>query len=247
MRILFCFLLLFSLAFSSRLTVAVAANASYAMEEIKTAFLKSHPDTEFRIVVGSSGKLTAQIRHGAPYDLFLSADMDYPASLHRAGLAPEPPRVYALGALALMSVEPRELKGGLALLADPFLRRIALPNPRTAPYGRAAMEALKKSGLYPKVRDRLIFGESVAQTVAYTLTAAEVGIVARSVLYSPRFADYREGRRWIGIPPDLYTPIRQGALLLRRVAENESAREFYDFLFGTEAREIFHRYGYLLP
>jgi molybdate transport system substrate-binding protein len=247
MRILLSFLLLLSLALPSPLTVAVAANASYAMEELRAAFLKSHPDTKIRIVVGSSGKLTAQIRHGAPYDLFLSADMDYPASLYRQGLAPEPPRVYALGALALMSVEPRELKKGLAVLADPSLRRIALPNPRTAPYGRAAMEALKKSGLYPKVRERLIFGESVSQTVAYTLTAADIGIVARSVLRSPRFADYREGRRWIGISPDLYTPIRQGALLLRRGAENETAREFYAFLFGAEAREIFRRYGYLLP
>jgi len=247
MRIFLSLLLFASLGMASGLTLAVAANVSYAMKEIKAAFLKMHPGTDLRIIVGSSGKLTAQIRHGAPYDLFLSADMRYPSSLFRAGLAPEPPRVYALGSLALLSVKPRDLKGGLAILASPSLRRIALPNPRTAPYGRAGMEALKRSGLYPKVRDRLIFGESVSQTVAYTLTAADIGIVARSVLRSPRFADYREGTQWIGISPELYTPIRQGALLLKQGTKSAVAREFYDFLFGKEAREIFRRYGYLLP
>ena len=233
--------------YAGTVTVAVAANASYAMGELIRAFQKSRPDTKFRTIVGSSGKLTAQIRHGAPYQIFLSADMDYPRALYRSGEAIEPPRTYARGALALFAPKARDLSRGLTLLEDPSIRRIAVANPRTAPYGRAAKEALEHAGLWQRLKERFVYGESVAQTVAYALRAADAGLIAKSALYSPKLRSFEEGRHWVEVDPSLYRPIEQGVVLLRPGAGDREARAFYEYLLSPEAREIFRRYGYLQP
>ncbi len=242
-------LLLVSFVFlnASEVTVAAAANVSYAMRALSRAFEAEHPGTKIRVVVGSSGKLTAQIRRGAPYDLFLSADMDYPGALAAAGVTAAPPRPYASGALVLLSPRPRDLSRGLKVLLDPSVRRIAVANPRTAPYGRAAREALEHAGLYGALRSRLVYGESIAQTVAYALTAADIALVAKSALFSSRLRGMKAGSQWADVNASLYTPIRQGAVLLKRAVGNEDAAAFYDFLYGEKARKIFREYGYLLP
>jgi molybdate transport system substrate-binding protein len=247
MRTLFTLFFSFILVHATELTVAAAANVSDAMQALSRAFEAEHPGTKVRIIVGSSGKLTAQIRRGAPYDLFLSADMAYPEALAEAGLTAAPPRPYALGGLVLLSPRPRDLSGGLKVLKDPSIRRIAVANPRTAPYGRAAREALEHAGLYAALRPKFVYGESIAQTVAYTLTAADVGLVAKSVLFAPRLREMKAGSQWADVNASLYTPIRQGAVLLKRAADRTDARAFYEFLYGEKARRILRDYGYLLP
>ncbi|WP_456452440.1 molybdate ABC transporter substrate-binding protein [Hydrogenimonas sp.] len=233
----------FALSLAAKpVTVAVAANVSYAIDDLIKAYESQHPGQKIRVILGSSGKLTAQIRHGAPYDLFLSADMGYPKALYREGLAIDAPKVYAKGVLALLSPTPRDLSAGLRTLLAPDIRRIALANPKTAPYGKAATEALKKARLYETLKPKFIYGESVSQTLAYTLKAADIGLVAKSALYSPKLRRYRQGTHWIEIDPALYMPIAQGAVLLK-----PAARGFYDFLFTPRAKAIFQSYGYRLP
>jgi len=247
-RFFYFYIMMFPLLlWGNVVTIATAANVSYAMADLKKAFLRTHPRDALRIIIGSSGKLTAQIRNGAPYDLFLSADLAYPQSLYREKLALTPPKVYARGTLALLSGRERDFSRGLDLLKDPAIRRIAIPNPRTAPYGIAAMQALKKSGLYPGIKSKLIYGESVAQTVSYTLTAADIGIVAGSVLYAKTMQKYQKGHHWLPLDPSLYEPIRQGAVLLKHGAKNPDAAAFFRFLLSEEAAKIFQRYGYLRP
>ncbi|WP_457596494.1 molybdate ABC transporter substrate-binding protein [Hydrogenimonas sp.] len=242
MRVMTLLLLLALGLWAKTVTVAVAANVSYAIGDLVRAYEARHPGERIRTIVGSSGKLTAQIRHGAPYDLFLSADTAYPEALYREGRAVEKPRIYARGLLALLSPKPRDLSAGLAILTDDAIRRVAVANPKTAPYGKAAVEALKMAGLYAAIRPKLIFGQSVSQTLVYTLKAADAGLVARSALFSPTLRKMKKGRNWIEVDPSLYTPIDQGAALLK-----PEAKGFYDFLFGPEARKILKTYGYQTP
>jgi molybdate transport system substrate-binding protein len=230
---------------AGEITIAVAANVSYAIDSLKTAFVQKHPDITVRSIVGSSGKLTAQIRNGAPYGLFMSADLSYPEALYKEGLAITKPTVYARGALALFSTKHYDMHKGLPLLTDESIRRIAIANPRTAPYGKAAKEALEKSGLYDSLRKKFVYGESIAQTVSYALSAADIGIIAKSSLYSPALRHYKEGVNWITIDPKTYTPIEQGIVLLKSAEGNPDYRAFYDFVLGTEAQKIFAAYGYL--
>ena len=244
-RYLLSLLLILSTVGAGEITVAIAANVSYAIDTLKSAFGKKHPDIRLRIIPGSSGKLTAQIRNGAPYDLFMSANLAYPEALYHDGLAAEKPRLYARGALALFTVRDLDLTRGMKILLSPEVHKIAIANPRTAPYGKAAEEAVKKSGIYPGVKGKFIYGESISQTVSYAVTAADIGLIAKSSLYSPHMRRYREGVDWSSVDPRLYTPIDQGIVLLKRAAENQECRAFYNFILSPEAKKIFKRYGYV--
>lgn len=244
-KYLLLLLLPLSLLSAGEITIAVAANVSYAIDALKSAFVKSHPDTEVRVILGSSGKLTAQIKNGAPYGLFMSADMSYPEALYREGLAASKPQRYARGALALFSTRALDFDKGIRLLQSDSIKRIAIANPKTAPYGKAAMEALKKSGLYDKVKEKFVYGESISQTVAYASTAADIGLIAASSLYSPHMKQYKKGIHWALVDPSLYTPIKQGVVLLKKGAGNPEYEAFYDFILSPEAQKIFKKYGYL--
>ena len=246
-KVLFFLLAAFTVIWAESLQIAVAANVTYAMDDLKKAFETEHPGTRVEVTVGSSGKLTAQIMHGAPYEVFLSANMKYPEALYEKGLAVTKPKVYAEGLLALMSTKPQEFSKGLSLLTSEKIKKIAMANPKTAPYGIAAQQVLEESGLYAKVRHKLIFGESVGQTLSFTMTAADVGFVAMSSLYSPKLAHLKEGTHWMKVDASLYRPIRQGIILLKKGEDNPLAKVFYDFMLGSKAREILTRYGYHLP
>ena len=246
MKTLFVLLLPFWLG-ASQITVAVAANLSDTIHDLVALFHASHPNVRVRTIIGSSGKLTAQILHGAPYGLFLSADTDYPKALERRGFALSKPRVYARGTLALLLPHGPAPTKGLTTLLDPSVHRIAIANPHTAPYGKASQEALEKTKLWEKIRDKIVFAESVGQTLTYTLKAADAGLVAVSALHSTRLRHFEEGKRWIRIDPTLYTPIDQAAVLLKKSEGRADYRTFYEFLFSTRAAKIFQRYGYLTP
>ena len=224
-----------------RLTIAVAANMQYAMEEIATAFTEQ-TGTPCDLIVGSSGKLTAQIVEGAPFDVLVSADMKYPETLSEKGLTETEPEVYAYGSLVLWTLND-SLDLSLTLLRAPEIRHIALANPKTAPYGEAAREVLQHYGIYEQVKDKLVFGESIAQTNQFiTSGAAEVGFTALSVVLSPRM----EGRgQWISPDPASYRPISQGLVVVDQGSgPNTNALAFRDFVFSPVATGILAKFGY---
>lgn len=229
---------------AGEITVAVAANVSYAIEVLKKEFNVLHPQTHVEVILGSSGKLTAQIKHGAPYSLFMSADMKYPEALYREKAAVTKPVVYAQGALAFLSVKERDYTAGIKLLGSKEIKKIAIANPQTAPYGIAAEEALKNANVYDAVKEKFVYGESVSQTVAYATTAADIGIIAKSSLYSPQMSHYKENIHWSEVNETLYTPIDQGMVILEKGEGNPEVKAFYEFMLGEKAKEILKNYGY---
>jgi molybdate transport system substrate-binding protein len=243
-RVLPLLFFLSTFIYAQTLTVALAANVSYAMDELQSAFCKKHPDIHLHIIIGGSGKLSAQIQNGAPYDIFMSANMRYPKALYQKKIATTEPKVYAQGALAIVSQKPRELTQGITIVNDSKIKRIAIANPKTAPYGKAALQALQNAKLYQKIKSKLIFGESIAQTVTYTMTAADIGFIAKSALYSPKMKKFKKDRNWVEVDAKLYTAIKQGIVILKHGAHNKAAKEFYDFILSKEAKNIFKKYGY---
>jgi molybdate transport system substrate-binding protein len=230
--------------YANTITIAVSANVSYAIEELIEVFRETHIDTKVRVVLGGSGKLTAQIQNHAPYQLFMSADMLYPDSLYKSGIAITKPTIYAKGSLALLSGKKRDFSRGLEILKDKDIAKISIANPKTAPYGRATVEALKSAKIYRGIKDKFIYSESISQSVAYTITATDIGVIAKSSLFSPKMRRFREGINWIEIDPSLYKAIEQGVVILKNAKNNKEVRSFYDFLYSPKAKEIFHKFGY---
>jgi molybdate transport system substrate-binding protein len=226
------------------LRVAVAANAQFVMEPLRTAF-EQQTGVVVEPIVGSSGKLTAQIQQGAPFDVFLSADVQYPDALAGAGLTLDRPVLYAYGALVLWTGPFRQKPIQLFGLRAASVRRIALANATTAPYGEAALAALRYFKLYDKVQAKLVFAESVGQVNQYVLTgAADVGFTAKSVVMSPE--NVTKGH-WLELPAVSHAPIAQAAVVLARTRHPAEARQFLTFLQSPAARRILLRYGYRLP
>ena len=243
-KYLFAFLVSLSILTASEITIAVAANVSYAIDELKAEFSKTNPDTKVQVTLGSSGKLTAQIKNGAPYGLFMSANMKYPQALYDDKIALTKPIVYAQGALAYLSVKKQDFSKGITLLEDDKIVKIAIANPKTAPYGKATVEALKNANIYDTVKSKFVYGESISQTVSYAVMAADIGLIAKSSLYSPKMSQYAENVNWSPVDPSLYTPIQQGIVLLEYSEGNKAYRAFYDFILSDEAKKIFKKYGY---
>jgi molybdate transport system substrate-binding protein len=231
---------------AGEINIAVAANVSYAMDELKSEFAKNNPETAVRVTLGSSGKLTAQIKNGAPYGIFMSADMKFPQALYEDKIATTQPVMYAQGALAFLSIHAQDYSKGMKLLEDAKIDKIAIANPKTAPYGTAAVEAMQKSGVYENIKDKLVFAESISQTVSYAVTATQIGLIAKSSLYSPQMSRYKENVNWADVDASLYSPIDQGIVLLKYAEENKGYRAFYDFILSDKAKEIFRRYGYIV-
>jgi len=229
------------------INVAVAANVSYAMNSLIDEFNKTHPDTKVRVTLGGSGKLTAQIKHGAPYQLFMSANMDYPNALYKEGFTVKKPVVYAQGSLSCFSGKKQNFTSCMELIKEEKIKKIAVANPKTAPYGMATLEALKNANVYDEVKGKFVYGESIAQTVSYAVTAADLGFIAKSSLYSPTMLMYKEGENWLDVEEELYTPINQGIVILKSAEKNSEARAFYNFILSSNAKKIFKSFGYLVP
>ena len=240
------FLLSISLSAGS-INIAVAANVSYAMDRLTKEFNSLYPNTKLRVTLGGSGKLTAQIKHGAPYQLFMSANMKYPNALYSDGIAVTEPIVYAQGSLAYFSGKKRNFAKGMELLKEAKIKKIAMANPKTAPYGKATLEALQNANAYDEIKKKLVYGESIAQTVSYAVTATDLGFIAKSALYSPKMTKYQQNENWAEVDSKLYTPIKQGIVILKRGENNSEVMAFYDFMLSEKAREILKDFGYLLP
>ena len=229
---------------AGEIKIAVAANVSYAIDTLKEAFYKIHPETKVQVILGSSGKLIAQIRHGAPFELFMSANMKYPIALYKEEVAITRPVVYAKGILAILSTKKRDYCAEIFILKDPSIHKIAIANPKTAPYGVAAKEALENARLYEKLTSKFVYGESISQTVTYATTAADIGIVAKSSLFSSQMSQYKEAIHWTEVDESLYKPIEQGMVILKDAKGNAEVKAFYDFMLSAKAKEILKQFGY---
>lgn len=238
-------LLTVQIGFAARITVAAAADLKYAMDEVVAAFRHLYPADAVQVTYGSSGKFYAQIRNGAPYDLFFSADIHYPRELARAGLAASEVIPYAVGRIVLWSATLDADKLTLASLANPAIMRVAIANPRHAPYGIRAEEALRASGLWETVRPKLVYGENIAQTAQFVQSGgAQVGVIALSLALSPQMT--RQGGYSL-IPEHLHSPLEQGFILTRRGEGNALARRFADYVQSPPARAVMRKYGFRLP
>ena len=228
-------------------TVAAASDLTYAMNEIAANFEKATGCT-VHLSMGSSGNFLTQIENGAPFDVFFSADIAYPKKLESEGLAaPGSTYLYAIGKIVLWTANDSrvDVGKGFAALRNPSVKKIAIANPEHAPYGRAAEEALRQSGVYDAVKDRLVLGENISQAAEFVESGnADAGILALSVVLSPAMKD--KGRAW-NIPENLYTPIQQGVLAVRAAANPQAARQFLDYIKMPSTAALLERYGFTLP
>lgn len=239
--------ILASSLFGGDINVAVAANVSYAIDDLKKEFNRLYPNTNVKVTLGSSGKLTAQIKNGAPYDLFMAANMKYPEALFNEDYAVTRPLIYAQGSLAYLSSQKKDFSKGINLITQDNIKKIAIANPKTAPYGKASIEAMKNANIYNNVEKKLVFAESISQTVTYALTATDIGFIAKSSLYSPKMSSFKEGVNWYSVDNNLYTPINQGIVILKKAENNSEAAAFYSFILSKKAKKIFEDFGYLIP
>ena len=229
--------------------IAAAADLKFALDEISTAFRTKHPDITMQVSYGSSGNFFAQLSNRAPFDMFFSADVDYPRQLIAQGLAVKDTAfLYAVGRLVVWVPRASALdltRLGIHALADPSIRKIAIANPKHAPYGRAAEAAMKTLGVYETVRERLVLGENIAQTAQFVQTgAADIGIIALSLAIAPALKE--EGRFW-EVPLESYPRIEQGGVILPWATDVAAAQAVRAFVLGEEGRAILHRYGFFLP
>lgn len=245
-RLLYALLLVLALAgpaAAEQAVVAIAANFAEVVERLEADFERESGHT-VTFVAGSTGKLYAQIAHGAPFDAFLAADQARPERLEEEGLAVTGSRfTYATGRLTLWSRDPGVVAAdGAATLRAGKFRLLAIANPDLAPYGAAARQTLRSLDLWAGLEDKIVMGETVGQAHAMVASGnAELGFVALSYVLSPR--NDTEGSRW-DVPSDLHAPIRQDAVLLKRAAGNAAARAFLDFLRSDVATTVIETYGY---
>jgi molybdate transport system substrate-binding protein len=229
--------------------VAAAADLKFAFEDLTAAFRAKHPDIAVQPTYGSSGNFFMQLSSDAPFDLFLSADMDYPRKLVEQGRAVKGSEFqYAVGRVVVWApaTSPLDLeKLGIRACAEPGVKKVAIANPRHAPYGRAAEAALKHAGLYDQVKDRLVLGENVAQAAQFVESgAADIGIIALSLAMAPPL---KARGRFQEIPADAYPRLDQGGVVLIGARDTKAAQKLRDFLTGDEGRTVFRRFGFRLP
>jgi molybdate transport system substrate-binding protein len=238
---------LFGAAQAQDIRVAAAADLQFALDELTAQYAKQ-AGKKVQVSYGSSGNFFAQIQNGAPFDVFFSADIDYPRKLESAGLA-EPGSLYqyAVGQIVIWMPHdaPVDLaKLGWKALLHPSVEKIAIANPEHAPYGRAAIAALRSAGVYEQVRGKLVYGENIAQAAQFVSSAnAQAGIIALSLAVSPAM---RDGKRW-EIPADMHPRIEQAAVILKSAKDKGSARAFLAFVRSSAGRKILESYGFTLP
>lgn len=240
-----CSLLFAATVHAERITIAAAADLKFAMDEIVSTYKQTHAGDEVEVIYGSSGKFYTQIQQGAPYDLFFSADITLPRELDKAGLALSEVRPYALGRIVLWSANLDARKMTLTNLTDPKIVHIAIANPKHAPYGKRAEEALRASGLWEKVQSKLVYGENIAHTAQFVQTGnAQVGIIALALAVNPELA--KRGGYWL-IPDKLHEPLEQGFVITKRAKDNALAKRFAEYMDSKPARTVMVKYGFVLP
>jgi len=249
-RLAFALLLVAGLATyacAQEITVAAAADLQFVMQDTTARFQKETGKT-VKVINGSSGNFFQQIQNGAPFDMFFSANVDYPKKLEAAGLT-EPGSLYqyATGKIVLWVANDSKLdvNSGLKVLLDPAVKKIAIANPQHAPYGQAAVAALRTENLYDKVSEKFILGENISQTASFIVSgAADTGIVALSLAVSPNM---RGKGRYFEIPANEYPPIEQACVILKSSSQKAAAKAFLDFIKTPAITELFRSYGFAVP
>lgn len=235
-----------SSAFAEKINIAAASDLKFAMDEIVTQFKNNNPVDDVNVIYGSSGKMFTQIQQDAPYDLYFSADISYPEKLAVEGFAAGPTTPYAFGRIVLWSPKTQLDASKLTLedLTRSDITRIAIANPKHAPYGKRAEEALRAKNLWDKVETKLVYGENIAQTAQFVQTGnAQVGIIALSLALSAELL--KQGNYWI-IPETLHKPLKQGFIITKRAENNALAKRFSTYISSADARKIMVKYGFIL-
>jgi molybdate transport system substrate-binding protein len=247
MAVLLVVLLLASFNWAEEIVVAAAADLNQGLPVIAEQF-ERESGNRVKLSFGSSGNFFAQLQNGAPFDVFLSADIDFPKRLEAAGLT-EPGSLYeyAVGKIVLWvpNGSGLDVSRGMSALLDPQVRKIAIANPMHAPYGKAAMAALQHEQLYGRVKDKLVLGENISQTFELAHSGnADVGIVALSLVVAPKVKDTG---RFVAVPPSAYPPIRQGVVVIGSSQHKEAAKAFIAYLKRPETITLLKQYGFEVP
>lgn len=243
--ILGCLLFFDTTVHAEKITIAAASDLRFALNEIAATFENDNLKDEVHIIYGSSGKFYAQIQQHAPYDFFFSADIRLPTELSKRGFAGSKVRPYAVGRLALWSASMDATKMTLASLTDPKIVRIAIANPKHAPYGTAAQQALRALGAWSAIKSKLVYGENISHAAQFVESGgAEIGIIALSLAVSPALAG--RGGYWL-VPDHLHDPLEQGFIITKRAERSDLARRFAAYLSSEAAIKVMRRYGFTLP
>jgi len=229
---------------AQEITVAAAADLQFAMEDVAARFQKETGKTA-KLIYGSSGNFFQQIQNGAPFDMFFSANLDYPKKLEAAGLTePGSYYQYAKGKIVIWvrNESKLDLSSGMKVLLDPSVKKIAVANPQHAPYGQAAVAAMQNEKIYEQVKDKFVLGENISQTASFVVSgSADAGIVALSLALSPNMKD--KGR-YAEIPADEYPPIEQACVILGSSKNKETARQFLSFVKTIAIGDVLKSYGF---
>ena len=229
---------------SRHITLAAAADLHFAMDHVIAAYRHDHPADSIDVVYGASGQLLTQIEQGAPFELFFSADSNYPTQLVAHGNAGGQPVPYAVGRIVLWSASIDMHGVQVADLVQPRFGRIAIANPQHAPYGKRAEQALRSTGIWDQLQPRLVYGENIAQTAQFAQSGnAQVGIIAQSLALDPAMVK----GSYAPVPPTAYEPLQQSFVLTKRGADNVLAQDFARYMQSAPARDILARYGFTLP
>jgi len=232
---------------AQEVTVAAAADLQFAMQEVGTLFQRESGKT-VKLIYGSSGNFAQQLQNGAPFDMFFSANLDYPRQLEAAGLT-EPGTFYqyAIGKIVVWvpNDSKLDLSSGLKALLNPSIKKIAIANPQHAPYGKAAVAAMQKENIYDQVKDKFVLGENISQTASFVASgSADVGIIALSLALSPNMKD--KGRYAEVVAGD-YPAIEQACVIMRSSKNKDIAQQFLKFIQSPPIRELFKKYGFAIP
>lgn len=226
---------------AQKVRVAAAANLRYVLEDIKKQYEKEHPKTKVDITFGASGTLTQQILNGAAFDFFMAADMDFPNALKAKGATVGPVVTYIYGKVAMWSKEVN-LSRGLSAVLLPEVKKVAIANPATAPYGENAVNTLKKHGLYDKIAGKIVVGENISQAAQFAFTGnAEIGFIALSLALAP---DMKGKGFCYELPADVCPPIAQGCVLVKGWERNGEASRFMKYVLSPKCDAIWKSYGY---
>ena len=228
-----------------KLTIAAAANLRFVLAELEVDFEKNNT-TDLEIIFASSGKLTSQIINGAPFDIFLSANMKFPLKLVQEKVVSGEPRVYALGTLIMWTTKDLDLSKGLIRLLEADIEKVAIANDKNAPYGTAAMEALNSARVNPMIESKLVYGESVSQVNQYVKSeTVDVGLTNKSVV----LGTMKDNGVWQDVDTTLYARIEQGIVITNHgeLHRGSACQAFLAYIFSPAAQEILAKYGYLAP
>jgi len=229
---------------AQEITAAAAADLQFAMQDVAGGFQKQ-TGKSVKLIFGSSGSFFQQLQNGAPFDMFFSANLDYPKKLEAAGLTePGSYYEYARGRIVIWVLKDSklDLTSGVKVLLNPSIKKIAVANPQHAPYGQAAVAAMQKEGIYEKVKDKFVLGENISQTASFVVSgSADMGIVALSLALSPNMKD--KGR-YVEIPAADYPPIEQACVILNSSKNKETAKQFLSFIKTASVAATLKRYGF---